>query len=112
MSEQIKTSTTKNVPWVTTYVQSRIYPPPTPLIKVELYELHTTHIINVKMRRNTSQAISETYNINMSTFDDGQPEEFLAQLKNFEIRIGGTGTTMPTGRIKYLCTMIHGQSPR
>ena len=87
MSEQIKTSTTKNVPWVTTYVQSRIYPPPTPLIKVELYELHTTHIINVKMRRNTSQAISETYNINMSTFNDGQPEKFLTLVKKFESKL-------------------------
>ena len=50
--------------------------------------------------------------MNISTFDDDQPEEFLALLRNFKIAIGGTGTTTPTGRIGYLRTMLLGKSLR
>ena len=44
------------------------------------------------MRRNPTLTMSETYNINMSTFEDYQPEDFLALLKNYKISIYGTGT--------------------
>ena len=39
------------------------------------------------MRRNPSQATSETYNMNMYTFDNGPAEEFLALLRKFKIMI-------------------------
>ena len=64
------------------------------------------------MRRNPSQATSEKYNMNMSTFDNGQPEEFLVLLRNFKIAIDRTSMTMPTGRINYLCTMLREKSLR
>ena len=48
----------------------------------------------------------------MNTFDDGQPEELLALLKNFNIEIDGTVTTTPKGRINYLCTILRGQALR
>ena len=56
--------------------------------------------------------MSETYNINMSTFKDVQPEEFLVLLKNFRIAIYGTGTTSPLGKINYLHTMLSGEALR
>ena len=72
----------------------------------------TTHIIKIKIRRNPTSAASETYNVNMNTFDDGQPEKFLSLLKNFKIAIDGTRTTTPSGRINYLRTMLRGQALR
>ena len=48
--------------------------------------------------------------MNMFTFDGVQPEELLALLRNFKIAIDGIGTTTPTGRINYLCTVTHGKS--
>ena len=36
-------------------------------------------------------ATSETYNINISTLEDVQPEEFLVLLNNFRIAIDGIG---------------------
>ena len=45
------------------------------------------------MRRKPTSEKSETYNINMSTLEDSQPEEFLSLIKNFNIAINGTGTT-------------------
>ena len=67
-----KTSTIKNVPWISADVQAHIDPPPTPPIKVDLDKLRTTNALRVDIWRNPSQATSETYKINMSTFDDGQ----------------------------------------
>ena len=45
-----------------------------PFINMKLEGLHATHITKVKMRENPSHATSETYNTNMSTFDNGKPE--------------------------------------
>ena len=60
--------------WLSADMQARIEPPPITLIKLEVDDDRTTNIIKVKMRRNPSSAASEMYNVNMNTFDDGQPE--------------------------------------
>ena len=41
------------------------------------------------MRRNPSQSTSETYNMNMSTFDNVQAEELFALLRKLRITING-----------------------
>ena len=64
------------------------------------------------MQKKPSSAASETYNINMNTFDDGQLEEFLAILNNLNIAIDGTGATTPSCRINDLLTMLHGKALR
>ena len=61
------------------------------------------------MRINLATATSETYNINMSTFEDSQPEEFLVILKNFSIPIDATVSTSALERINYICTMLRGE---
>ena len=66
--------TMDNMGWIISDLQAHIDPPPIPPIKLEVDYDHTTQIIKVKMRRNPSSAASETYNVNMNTFDDGQPE--------------------------------------
>ena len=62
------------------------------------------------MWRNPSSATSEMHNINMTTFDNGQPEEFIEILNNFRISIDGTGTTSVTWRINYLHMMLNWKS--
>ena len=91
-----------NANWLSSDIHAHIEPQINTLIKVELGEERTINIIKFKMRRNPTSAISETYNINISMFEDGQPEEFLALLNNFSIAIDGTGTTSPSGRINYV----------
>ena len=85
--------------WLSADVQARIEPPPIPLIKVGIEEERASYMINVKIRRNPATAMSETYNMNVSTFEDGQPEEFFTLLENFRIAIDGTGTTSASGKI-------------
>ena len=48
----------------------------------------------------------------MATFENYQPEEFLGLLNNSRIEINGTGTTSVSGTIKYIRTMLHGESLR
>ena len=61
------------------------------------------------MRINLSTSTSETYNINMSTFEDIQPEEFLVLLKNFSIPIDTTVSTSALEQINYICSILHGE---
>ena len=56
-------------------------------------------IINIKMRQNPSDAVSETYELKIFTFEHGQPEEFLQLVKNFRRAVDGTGTKMSAGKI-------------
>ena len=93
-------------PWISADVQACVEPHPIAITKVELEELHATHIIEVGIWRQPSQDMSETCKINMSTFDDGQAEEFLALLRNSKIRIDGTGTNSPSGWMNYLPKML------
>ena len=51
------------------------------------------------MCRNLSDANSEKYELKIVTFEHGQPEEFLALVKNFKKLVEGTGTTTAAGNI-------------
>ena len=98
----------KNGQWISADVQVRIEPPPISPIKVELEELYAVHNIKVKFWRNPSQTASETYKINISTFNDGQLEKFLALLRRIKIKIDETSTTPVLVWINYLRTMLCG----
>ena len=93
-------------------MQARIEPLPNPPIKLELKYEHAIYTLKVKMKRKSIPSASETYNMNISMFNDGQPDEFLALLNNFKIEIDGTGTTSPSGRITCLRNMLCGQALR
>ena len=47
--------------------------------------------------KGASWAKPRPYKVNMYTFNDGQPEEFLALLRNWKITTDRTGTTSPSG---------------
>ena len=100
----------KNVGWISADMQSRIKPLPISLIMLEVNDDSTTHTIKVEMQKNISSAESKTNNININTFDDGQPKEFLLLFRNFKIAIDGTGTTTTSGQINYIRTMLCGQA--
>ena len=64
------------------------------------------------MQRNPDFSASETYKLKMATFKNVQPEEFIALLNNFKIKINGTGTMSVEVWIHYLRTMLHVESLR
>ena len=78
------------------------------MIKKELPEANEYDIINIKMRRNPSDATSETYKLKIFTFEHSQPEYFLELMKNFKRAVNGIGTTTAAGKIKYLRILLCG----
>ena len=99
-----------SVPWLSADIQARTKPLLTPLIKAYLEEQKASNIIKVKIRRNLSQVTSETYKVNIYTFDDVQLEEFLMLLRNWKIATDITGTNSPSVWINDLCTLLCGSS--
>ena len=87
-------------------------PPLIMLIKLKLEEERASNIIKIKMRRNLASATSDTYKLGTATFKNGQPEQFLAILKNFKIKINGKETTSIYGQINYIRMMLHGEALR
>ena len=53
--------------------------------------------------------MSETHNLNLSMFEDVQPEEFIVLLKNLRTVIVETSTMSQLGRINYLHKMLLGE---
>ena len=61
-------------PWLSADIQAQIEPPLIPLIKAELEEHKSSNTTKVDIRIKFSQIVSETYKVNMCTFNNGQPE--------------------------------------
>ena len=98
--------------WISAEVQARIKPPPIPIIRKETDDVSECDIIKIKMRRNPSDADSETYGLKIAIFEHGQPEEFLALMKNLKTAVDSTGTTSAAGKINYLRTLLRGGALR
>ena len=58
------------------------------------------------MRRNLYGANSETYKLKIVTFEHGQPEKFLAIMKDFKRVVYGTETTTAAVKINYQKNML------
>ena len=99
-------------PWLNADIQARIEPPLVPLTKAELEEKKSKNIIKVKIWRNPSQATSETYKFNMSTFDDDKPINNFVLLRNWIFATDRTRTTSLSGGIIYLRSFLRRGSLR
>ena len=64
------------------------------------------------MRQNPSDADLETYELNISTFENGQPEELLKLMKNFKRVFDGTGTTTAAEKTNYLRNVLREEALR
>ena len=95
--------------WISAEVQERIKSSPILIIKKETGDVSNCDIIKIKMHRNLSDADSEMYELKIATFEIGQPEEFLALIKNFKTAIDGTGTMLAAVRMNYLLNLLRGE---
>ena len=64
------------------------------------------------MHQDLESNTSKTYELKVCTFENGKPEEFLQNMKDFKTSTDGTGTTSATRKIKFLHTMLHGEALR
>ena len=93
-------------------VQARIEPPTIPLNRTVTDNMKGCDIIRIKMRWDPESYMSETYELNIDTFENVKPEELLALMNNFNTMSEGTGTMSATRSINYLHHMLRGEAIR
>ena len=91
-------------------MQAQIKTPPISLINKETDDVSECELINIKMRRNLSDANLETHKLKIATFENSQPEEFLALVNNFKTTVDVTGTMSAAGTINYIRTLLSGDT--
>ena len=64
-------------------VQVHVEPPPIPLIESKIGEKLYKDCVEIKLHRDIMSETSDIYELNMSLFDDGKPEELLLFVRNF-----------------------------
>ena len=85
--------------YISAEVHARIEPLTIPLVKRVTKYLSRCETVNINMSQNPLAANSEMYKIKIAIFENVQPEEFFALLKNFKTSIDGTGTMLEAGKI-------------
>ena len=83
-------------------------PPLITLIKNKHDDKSDKDFVKLKLGRDLTSATSELYEFNIALFDNGNPEEFLLFMKNFNTNIAASGTLATGVKIQYLCTIFRG----
>ena len=65
--------------------------------------------VRIKLCRDPTPEKSDIYEFKISLFDNGEPEEFLLFIRDFNITFEASGQIIYGVNIQYLCTMICGE---
>ena len=88
--------------------QVHVEPPPILLVNVKHNGKPCKYFIKLKLCRNLTLSTSDLYEFKISLFDNGEPEEFLLFLLNFNITLAVSGMLEASTKIQYLCTLVLG----
>ena len=86
--------------------QPRLKSPPIPLIKNNHNHKSDKDLVKIKLCRYPTSSSSDLYKFKMDMFDNGEPEEFLLFLQNFNITLAVSGTLATDKNIQYICTLV------
>ena len=86
--------------------QIHVEPPPVPLIKINHGNNSDKDFVKLKLRRDPTSSSSDLYEFNMYLLDNGDPEEFLMFVQNFNITIAASGTLVTGAKIQYIRTLF------
>ena len=64
------------------------------------------YFVKLKLRRDPTSSMLDLYDFKMSLFDNGEPEEFLLFVRNFNMTLAESGTLEAGAKIPYLCTLV------
>ena len=78
--------------WMTGKTQLHIDPPHIPLIKEKYNGKSYKDFVKLKLRRDPTLRTSDIYEFKMSFFENGEPEEFLLSVRNFNTTLPVSGT--------------------
>ena len=99
-----------NNKWNLGIVQLHVKPLPNPLIKIKHNDNLDKDLINIKLRRDPGSQKLDLYEFKMSLFNNGNPEEFLLFVNNFNTTLGSSRTLQAGVNIQYLHTLVSGEA--
>ena len=68
--------------------------------------------VKLKLSRDPTSSTSDLYEFKMYLFDNGDREEFLLFVRNFNMTLAASGTLEAGAKIKYLCNLVRGDALR
>ena len=81
-----------NKKWNTWTAQVHVDPPPTTLIKSKNDNKSYKDFVKIKLRRDPTSENLDLYQLKMALFANGDPEEFLLFIRNFNMTPEASGT--------------------
>ena len=98
--------------WNSGTTQAHVESLPIPLTKGTYDGKLDKYFLRLKLRRYTKSSTSDLYEFRMSLFDNGDPEEFLLFVRNFNMTLAASRILDTGANIQYLCTIVRGEALR
>ena len=106
----------KNVPhnknWNTGTVHVHVDPPPIIPIKIKNNKKSDKYFVKIKLRRDPTSEKSDLYELKIPLFDNGELEDFLLFVCNFNVTLEASGTLKAGVKVQYLHTLVRGEALR
>ena len=79
-----------------------------PLITENHYGKPDKYLVKLKLCRDPTVSTSDIYEFKMYLLENGEPEEFLLFICNFNMTLATSGTLEADAKFQYLRTIVHG----
>ena len=96
--------------WNSGTTQAHVEPPPITLIKVAYYGKSEKYFVKMKLCGYPTSSTSDLYEFRMSLFDNGDPEEFLLFVRNFNMTLVASEKLEMGVKVQYLHTLVCGEA--
>ena len=83
-------------------------PPPIPLIKSRNDDKSGKYFVKIKLRRGPTSEKLDLYEFKMALFDNGEPDDILLFIFNFNLTLEASVMLKNVTKIKYPCTLVRG----
>ena len=91
-------------------VQVHVGHMPIPLIKGKYDGKSDKSFVKMKFCRYPTSSVSDLCEFKMPFFDNGEPEEVLLFVRNFNITLAGAGTLETGAKVQYRHILVHGDA--
>ena len=81
---------------------------PPPPIKSKPVDKSEKYFVKLKLSRDPTSSLSEIYEFKMALFENGEPEEFLLFMRNFNMTLVESGMMSMGTEIKYIRNLVRG----
>ena len=96
--------------WNRGAVQMHVEPLMIPFIESKNYRKSYKYCVEIKLRWDPTLENSNTCDLKMALFDNGNLEELLLFARNFQMNLETSVMIAASTKIQYLCTLLHGEA--